>query len=272
VTRLPSGAAWLFCPADRPERFAKAMAAADVVILDLEDGVAAAARPAARQAIRAAAADLDHERVVIRVNAVGTPDHELDLAAVADGGYGVIMLAKAETPASLDALGELSVVALCETPAGVLAAPEIARHPACAALMWGAEDLMAALGGSSSRGPDGRYREVARYARSAVLLAAAAASKTSLDAVYLDIADLDGLADEAADAVASGFGAKAAIHPSQAAVIRRSFAPDERQLEQARRIVEAAEANPHGVFALDGVMIDEPLVRQARRILALGDL
>ncbi|MGH3280866.1 MAG: HpcH/HpaI aldolase/citrate lyase family protein [Trebonia sp.] len=269
MTNLP-GPALLFCPADRPDRYAKALAAADAVILDLEDAVGAGSKDAARAAL--AASDLDPARVIVRVNATGTPEHPADLAAVALTGYRRIMLAKAETRAQLDELGgEWQVVALCETPRGVLNAAEIAAAPNVVALMWGAEDLIAAMRGRSSRRPGGRYRDVALHARSAVLLAAAAHGKPAVDAVYVDIPDLDGLAAESDDAVASGFAFKACIHPSQAAVVRAAFRADEAQVAWARRVLAAAAgAGPRGggVLKVDGQMIDAPLIRQAEAILA----
>jgi citrate lyase subunit beta/citryl-CoA lyase len=140
------------------------------------------------------------------------------------------------------------------------------------ALMWGAEDLTAALGGRTSRLPDGRYRDFARHARSVALLAAAAAGKLAVDSVYVNITDLDGLAAEAEDAVASGFARKAAIHPSQVPVIRAAFRPDEAQAAWARRVLDAVAAgggtDGTGVIKVDGQMIDAPLIRQAEAILA----
>jgi citrate lyase subunit beta/citryl-CoA lyase len=171
----------------------------------------------------------------------------------------------------LDAFdSELRVLALCETPLGVLNAPEIASAPNVAAVMWGAEDLIAAMGGRSSRREDGRYRDVALHARSAVLLAAAAHGKAAVDSVYLDIPDTGGLAAEARDAVASGFAYKACIHPSQAAVVRAAFQPGDAQVAWARKVIAAARdaAETTGVIAVDGQMIDAPLLRQAEAILA----
>ncbi|GAA5190206.1 citrate (pro-3S)-lyase subunit beta [Rugosimonospora acidiphila] len=264
---LPDGPAWLFCPADRPERFDKAAAAADVVILDLEDGVAPGARPEARRALRHAAVRLDPARTVVRISPLGTPDHDADRAALRDLPLRTVMLAKTESAAQVATLSGLRVVALCETPAGVREAAAIAE--VSDALMWGAEDLIAGLGGSSSRRPDGRYRDVARHARAVALIAAGAAGIPALDSVYLDLDDLDGLAAEATDAVESGFAAKVCVHPRQVPVVRRAFAPTAQQLEAARRIVEAAGSRPGvGVFALDGRMVDEPLIRQARRLLS----
>ncbi|WP_432826296.1 HpcH/HpaI aldolase/citrate lyase family protein [Dactylosporangium sp. CA-092794] len=262
---MPEGVAWLFCPANKPGRFAKAADRADVVILDLEDAVGPGDRPAARRAL--AEQRLDPDRTVVRINPAGSPDHDLDLAALNETSYTTVMLAKTESAADARALAPLRVVALCETPAGVRNAGAIAATGNVEALMWGAEDLIAALGGTSSRFPGGRYRDVARHARSSVLLAAGAAGKLAIDAVYLDIPDLDGLNDESIDAAASGFGAKACIHPSQVPIVRAAYAPTSEELHWANRVL-AASASGGDAFTLDGRMIDEPVLRQARRILA----
>ena len=268
-TTLP-GPALLFCPADRPDRYAKALAAADGVILDLEDAVSADNKDTARTALVAAVPD--PARVIVRVNPAGTPEHAADLAALRPTGYRRIMLAKTETGAQLAELGDdWQVVALCETARGIVNAAEIAAAPNVIALMWGAEDLIASMRGRTSRYPDGRYRDVARHARSTVLLAATAHGKAAIDAVYVDIPDLDGLAAEAEDAAASGFSLKGCIHPTQAAVVRKAFQADEAQVAWARRVLAAvrdASAQDKGVLKVDGQMIDAPLIRQAEAILA----
>jgi citrate lyase subunit beta/citryl-CoA lyase len=269
VPSLP-GPALLFCPADRPDRYAKALAAADAVILDLEDGVGADGKDAARAAL--AATDLDPARVIVRVNATGTPEHAADIAALRGTGYRVIMLPKAETRRQLDELDRnWRIVALCETALGVVNAREIAAAPNVIAVMWGAEDLIASMRGRSSRFPDGRYRDVALHARSAVLLAAAAHGKPAIDAVYVNIPDLAGLAAESEDAAASGFTLKGCVHPSQVAVVRTAFQADEAQVAWARRVIAAARgagARDKGAIKVDGQMVDAPLIRQAEAILA----
>ncbi|MBN9158026.1 CoA ester lyase [Microbacterium sp.] len=265
------GPALLFCPADRDDRYEKALAAADTVILDLEDAVAPADKPAARE--RVAASALDPERTIVRVNPAGTADHALDLAALAGTGYRTAMLAKAESAADLDALHAAGhrVLALCETARGVVHAEEIAAHPAAIGLMWGAEDLIASMSGRSSRFGQGErdpggYRDVARHARSRVLLAAKAAGRAAVDSVHLDIADVEGLRAEALDAAASGFDATACIHPGQATVIRAAYAPTPAETDWAERVLAEAALRP-GVFRFDGHMVDEPVLRQARAIL-----
>jgi citrate lyase subunit beta/citryl-CoA lyase len=150
-----------------------------------------------------------------------------------------------------------------------LAVSELARTDNALALMWGAEDLFAVLGGTANRYPDGSYREVAQHVRSQTLLAAKAYGRLALDSVYLDIKDLDGLGKEVDDAVAVGFDAKVAIHPSQVAVIRAGYAPTAEQVEWARQVLEAAR-DERGVFQYDGVMVDAPVLRRAERIVALA--
>lgn len=262
---FPWGPALLFCPADRPERYAKALERADAVVLDLEDAVDPARRPAAREAL--AASDLDPARVIVRVNPAGGDDHAADLAALARTPYRAVMLPKAERVTDLAALGGRDVIALCETAAGVVAAPELARAEGVLALMWGAEDLVASLGGTSSRHRDGSYRDVARHARSAVLLAAGAAGVHAVDTVHLDIADLDGLRAEAEDAVAVGFAATACIHPGQVDTIREAYRPTAEALAEARDLLAAAEASGGGVFRFHGRMVDGPVLAHARSVV-----
>lgn len=263
------GPALLFCPADRPDRYQKAVDAADVVVIDLEDAVSAAGKAGAREAL--VKTPMDPERVIVRVNAVTSPEHAADLKALRATAYRRIMLAKTENARQLatitETLPELGVVALCETPLGILNAAEIAAAPNTIALMWGAEDLIAAIGGRTSRFPDGRhYRDVALHAGSTVLLAAAACGKPAIDSVYTAMTDLDGLAAEAEDAAACGFALKACIHPRQVPVVRRAFQPGEAQIRWARRVLEAASDG--GAKSVDGQMIDAPLVRQAEAVLA----
>ncbi|MDY6998532.1 MAG: CoA ester lyase, partial [Actinomycetota bacterium] len=267
TTGLVAGPGWLFCPADRPERFEKAAAAADVVILDLEDGVAAKDRPAARQAL--VDVPLDPARTVVRINPSDTADHPLDLEALSRTPYTTVMLAKTESPEQISALAPRNVVVLIETPMAALRVSELAGVDNAFALMWGAEDLFAVLGGTANRYPDGSYREVARHVRSQALLAAKAYGRLALDSVYLDIKDLDGLRAEADDAVAVGFDAKVAIHPSQVAVVRAAYAPTEEQVDWARRVLDTA-AGERGVFAFEGAMVDAPVLRRAERIVALA--
>ncbi|MBP3037027.1 CoA ester lyase [Arthrobacter sp. zg-ZUI100] len=259
------GPALLFCPADRPERFAKAADRADAVILDLEDAVAPGDKDAARRNL--VDSDLDPETTIVRVNPVGSADFEKDLAAIRQTPYRTLMVAKAEDPAALGAaLADFDVVALLETALGVVRAAEIAQVACVTALMWGAEDLMASLGGESSRHADGSYRGVAQHARATVLLAAGAYGKGAIDSIYGSIEDTGGLELEARDGVASGFAAKACIHPGQVPAVRAAYAPSEDEVLYAAELITESE-NQGGVFSFRGQMIDGPLLKQARQTL-----
>jgi citrate lyase subunit beta / citryl-CoA lyase len=262
-----NGPGWLFCPADRPERFAKAAAAADVVILDLEDGVAAKDREVARTAL--IETPLDPDRTVVRINPATTDDHAPDLDALSKTKYATVMLAKAEDPQQIRDLAPLDVVVLIETPLGAVMVNELARIDNSFALMWGAEDLFAVTGGTANRWPDGGYRDVAKHVRSQTLLASKAYGRMALDSVYLDIKNLDGLRAEADDAVAVGFDAKVAIHPTQVAAIRAAYAPTDAQVDWARRVLDTARAE-RGVFQFEGIMVDAPVLRRAERIVQLA--
>jgi citrate lyase subunit beta/citryl-CoA lyase len=262
-----NGPGWLFCPADRPERFGKAAAAADVVILDLEDGVAAKDREAARAAL--IDTPLDPDRTVVRVNPAATDDHALDLDALAKTKYTTVMLAKTEDPQQIRDLAPLDVVVLIETPLGAVVVNDLARIDNAFALMWGAEDLFAVTGGTANRWPDDSYRDVAKHVRSQTLLAAKAYGRMALDSVYLDIKNLDGLRAEADDAVAVGFDAKVAIHPTQVAVVRDAYAPTAEQVDWARRVLDTA-GGERGVFQFEGIMVDAPVLRRAERIVQLA--
>ena len=140
-----NGPALLFCQGDRPDRFSKAAAVADMVILDLEDGVGAAGKSHARVAVRDSR--LDPARTIVRVHPSGSPELDEDLRMLDRTDYMTVMVPKAESAASLNAFNGRVVIALCETPLGILNSAAIAACESVSALMWGAEDLTAALGG-----------------------------------------------------------------------------------------------------------------------------
>ena len=262
------GPAWLFCPADRPDRYGKALGVGDVVVVDLEDAVAADRKAMARDAVMRA--QLDPDRVVLRINGSGTADHRADVLLAREAGMTRVMLAKAEEPISVAALAPLQVFALVESPLGLLRVAELAAVSNVAGLMWGADDLVAGLGGTASRHPDGRYRDIARHARNQTLLAAKAHQRLALDGVHMDIQDTDGLREECEDAAAIGFDATLAIHPSQLPVIRAAYAPTADRVQWAQALL-AARADSGGVATFEGRMVDGPVYRQAQRLLDLHD-
>lgn len=260
-----AGPALLFCPADRPDRYEKAAARADVVIFDLEDAVGPEAKDEARRTL-ARALPAYSTNAVVRINQPGSPWFAADADMLRTVGHAAVMVPKVERRSDLDAVSDLEAVAICETAAGVVHSFDIASHGACRGLMWGSEDLIADLGGRRSRADDGSYYPLVEQARSTVRLAAAAAGKSALDTVSVDISDLETVRRDALAAVDLGFQGKACIHPDHVAVIREAFGVTDEQLEWAQGVVAMA-AEKAGVFRYRGRMIDEPLIRHARHIV-----
>jgi citrate lyase subunit beta/citryl-CoA lyase len=273
----------LFVPGDRPERMAKAMAgAADALILDLEDAVAPAAKPAARQAVRAfldAEQEARAKPIFVRVNPLDGGLADSDLEAIMPGHPDGIVLPKAEGGDSvaelarrLTARGNATALILAiatETPKSMFALGTYGEQPRLVGLTWGAEDLPAAIGATTGREEDGSYAPPYELARSLCLFGAAAAGVQPIETVYPAFRDLDGLAAYAARARRDGFRGMMAIHPAQIDVINAAFTPSDSEIAHARSVVAAFEASPEaGVLQLDGKMIDRPHLVQAQRLLA----
>jgi citrate lyase beta subunit len=269
VTTLLTARSLLFAPADDERKLAKALAGdADAVVADLEDAVAPEAKPAARDVVRRvfAAAGGGPLRLV-RVNAAGTAFHGDDVALTDGLELDGVVLPKA-TPAAVDALGPEGppVVAIVETAAGVRLAYEIATRPRVVALQIGAVDLGAEVGLE----PRDDGQELLYVRSKLVLDAVAAGIRSPFDVVHLDIAAGEALAHECRLARSLGLRGKACIHPTQIPVVNRAFSPSEAEVAWARKVVAAndeAAAGGRGVFALDGAMIDLPVVERARRVL-----
>jgi len=264
-TRAP-GPAWLFCPGDRPDRFGKAAAEADIVILDLEDAVAPQRKPAAREHVQARLSEMGQTNCVVRVNSVSSPDFHEDLAALGDFDDLILVLAKSDSARDVERLAPHPVIALCETTEGVLASREIARADNCAGIMLGTADLIADLG-IAGGGPTRGLEVIVSHARSAIVLAAAAAGLASIDTAYLSLADMAGLTREATTASEMGMTAKTCIHPSQVAAIRSAFLPRPEDVKWAHAVIAHAEADGSGASLLNGQMIDSPVITRARSVL-----
>ncbi|MBB3472380.1 CoA ester lyase [Sphingomonas sp. BK345] len=266
----------LFVPGDRPERMEKALGlGADALILDLEDSVAPAAKPAARDAVRRLIERAPGgPALLVRVNPVATEAFAADVAALAGAPLIGVVLPKAEGRATVAALrealpGDYPVLPIAtETPRAVFALGDY-DGAGLAGLTWGAEDLPAAIGASSSREADGGYTDPYRVVRALALFAAHAAGVPAIETVYPDFRDLDGLGAYAARGRRDGFTGMMAIHPAQVAVINAAFTPSEAELAAARRVVALFETNPGaGALQLDGRMVDAPHLAAARRLLA----
>lgn len=266
----------LFVPGDRPERMVKALGlGADALILDLEDSVAPANKADARRAIAdfLGGNDRSGPKLFVRVNPIDSGYFDDDLAVVLAGAPDGFVLPKAEGAATVRHLAERTSAPVLpiatETPAAIFRLGEYAEvADRLAGVTWGAEDLPAAIGASASRDREGDYLPPYQLARSLTLFAAAAAGVEPIETVYPNIQDLDGLNRIAEAAARDGFTGMMAIHPSQVPVINAAFTHSQAQVEQARAIVAAFDANPDvGALQLGGKMIDAPHLKQARRIL-----
>lgn len=278
----------LFVPADSDRKLARApQSGADALILDLEDSVVPANRPAARvKALEFLAASRKAAfRRYVRINPLQSGAALEDLAAVVPGEPDGVLLPKC-VPADLLALDHYlaaleAAFALAAQSVKVIAiatetAPAIFALGGYAGvserlegLTWGAEDLAAVVGGNNRRS-DGRYEDLYRLARALCLAGAAAAEVKAIDTVFTDFADKEGLEAECVAARRAGFVAKIAIHPGQVETINRTFSPSEEELLWAKRVVALFDENPEaGTVALDGRMVDKPHLTLARRLLAL---
>jgi len=261
-----NGPAWLFVPATRPDRVLRASQVADVTVIDCEDAVAPRERGRARKSLATLAENLDVEAAVVRVNAPGTDDLTDDLSAVTRAGFTSVMVPKAEEPELLARLAPLRVVALCETPRGILAAAALAAVPNVIGLMWGSVDLAAVLGVAPWRGApqEPGLPDVLAHARWQVLLAARANHVLAIDHAVVELDAMDGVAADARLAARSGYDAKACIHPRQVAVVRDAFTPSPEQLAWAGAVVSTGDT---GAQRHDGQLVDEAVRQQALRIL-----
>ncbi|MCU1517533.1 MAG: CoA ester lyase [Pseudarthrobacter sp.] len=262
----------LFVPGDRPERFAKAAAAgAGVVIIDLEDAVAPAAKSAALTAAVEAVAPSDGGPAVlalVRVNPLGSRQHDADItlllstARAAGSGLLGIMVPKAEDAGALrqlrsDMPKHLALVPLIESALGVVNAVELARVPGVTRLAFGAIDFALDI---DAEGGD-RFLD---HARSQLVLASRAAGIAApLDSPSTDIKNTARVAESARLARNFGFGGKLCIHPAQLDTVHRAFAPTAADVEWAMSVIGAEG----GAAQVDGQMIDRPVTERAKRIL-----
>ena len=271
---------YLFVPGDSARKQAKARdTGADALILDLEDSVAPEAKDAAREQTAAFLAEDAPMARLVRINALSTGRTAEDIAATASGRPDGYVLPKCEGLEDIRATADLIRAAGSSAPILVIAT-ETARavralmqqswaHPALGAIAWGAEDLAADLGALSNRDAEGRFRPPFALARTLALLAAKDAGVAAVDGPFTAIADVAGLAGESAAAFAMGYDGKLAIHPAQVPVIHAAFTPTAAQVDHARKVVQAMDGT--GVASLDGQMLDQPHLTQARKILALYD-
>lgn len=266
---------WLFVPADSERKIAKALdSEADAIILDLEDSVAPAQKPAAREIVRSLRPGSGSPSLWVRVNPLASEYHKDDLEVLANSAIGGIVLPKAECGTDVEELanrtGNIPIHAIVTETAASLFGLMSYRVPGVplAAMSWGAEDLSAALGASSKYDSDGTLSFTYKMARSLCLAGAVAAGIQPVDGVFADFRDPESLRSEAEAAAREGFTGKLAIHPDQVPVINAAFSPSRDDIVHAAAIVAAFEAEPHaGVLSIGGRMVDRPHLLQARRVL-----
>ena len=255
---------------------------ADALILDLEDAVAPDAKADARSRVCAAVRSGEYgaKELAIRINGLGTEWHEADLAAAADAGPDGIVVPKVNSAAevarlvdALDAAGapaRTKLWAMLETPVAILHAEEIATASArLTVLIMGTNDLAKELHAEHVPG-----RAPLQFGLQACLTAARLADKVILDGVYNDIKDDDGFRAECVQGRQFGFDGKTLIHPSQVEPCNEVFAPSEAEIASSQEIIaafEEAQAEGRGVVTVNGRMIENLHVDNARRILAVAD-
>ena len=276
--------ALIYVPGDDRHKIEKALTlGVDCICMDMEDGVALNRKAEARAAIARALQELDFGRSerLARINAVGSGLEKDDIEAILTHHPDGIVIPIIESPEQIQwASGKIEAAELAnswpvnsiclivdvETARGILNLKEIAAHPRLAALIFGAEDFAASVGATRTA----EAWEVF-YARSAVVTTASAYGLQAIDMVTIDFRDIEKVRREAEYGARLGYTGKQIIHPNQVAPVQEAFTPDGESIAHARRLVEAFEEHQKkgtGAFALDGKMIDMPLVKAAQNVLA----
>ncbi|MGI4857064.1 MAG: HpcH/HpaI aldolase/citrate lyase family protein [Janthinobacterium lividum] len=269
---------YLFVPGDHTERFAAALATdAHQVVIDLEDGVAHDTKDRAREQLavwlQTALTDADRGRVVVRVNASGSPWHDDDVAMFKDAPLHHLMVPKVEDAAELAALAARAgdgtiVIALVESVAGVVQLRDIAQAPGVARLAFGSSEF------GIDAGIEGSGSELDAVRSAFVIASRHAGLPAPIDGVTRS-PDKPGTTDTP-DAIAAavttarrfGFGGKLCLHGSHVEAINHGFAPTEAQREWATNVVTAWTAHPQGATTFDGKFVDKAMLDRAKRIMA----
>lgn len=276
----------MFVPGNNPGMMADAhIYGPDSIMLDLEDSVTMAEKDAARLLVYQALKTVDYgnTEMVVRINPLNTPYGKKDIEAVVKAGVDVIRMPKTETAEEvvevereiervkreLGCVGRTKIMAAIESTLGIVNAYAIATaSPRMMGIALGAEDYCANL--KAQRTPGG---DELRLARETIVVAARAAGIDALDTVYSNLNDMETFRQEVEYIKTLGFDGKSIINPRQIEVINEVFAPKEKEITKARAIIAAikeAEAKGSGVIALNGKMIDRPVVIRAQRTINLA--
>jgi len=278
----------LFVPADSEKKLAKSQSSpADALILDLEDSVAAQNRPKARGLVKEFLKEKHSQSIWVRINPLGSEDFIRDVESVVVSNPVGLVIPKPDGPQTLREIdnhistreakadvphGSIKLLPVAtETPEAVLTLGEYRNPPPrLAAMSWGAEDLSAALGAATNRDENGEFLFVHKMVRALVLIAAKAAGVDAIETLHADFRDAKGLERVARAAQREGFSGMLAIHPDQVETINAAFTPSAADIEHAKKVV-AAFAQGAGVASLDGKMLDQPHLKQAKHVLALAE-
>jgi citrate lyase beta subunit len=281
---MHSRRALLYMPGDDRRKIEKATTlGVDCICMDMEDGVAVTRKVEARAVIAQAMKELDFGKSerCIRINSIGSGVEKYDLAAALATNPDSIVVPKIETPEQMAwvsehietyelssniNIGSIRLLIGVETAKGILNLKEIAEAAKrLEAIIFGAEDYAASVGATRTK----EATEVL-YARSAVVTACAANDLQGIDMVYIDFRDMDGLRIEAEQGARLGFSGKQIIHPDQVIPVQEAFTPSDEAIAYAQRVVETfmtSQKEGKGAYALDGKMIDMPLLKNAQKVL-----
>jgi citrate lyase subunit beta/citryl-CoA lyase len=278
----------LFVPADSEKKLAKAKSSpADALILDLEDSVAAENRTKARGLAKEFLKGKHPQSIWVRINPLGSDDFIRDIEAMTPSQPAGFVVPKPDGPQTLNAVdghlitretnaglahGSIKLLPVAsETAVAALSLQDYRiKPPRLAALTWGAEDLSAALGAATNRDENGEFLLTYKIVRSMALIAAKAAGVDAIETLHADFRDAKGLERAARAAQREGFSGMLAIHPDQVETINAAFTPSTSDIEHAKKVV-AAFANGAGVASLDGKMLDQPHLKQAKNVLAMDE-
>lgn len=267
---ISTASSYLFVPANRPERYARALeSGADAVIVDLEDAVAPSQKEEARATLaRWLQGNGPQPRLWVRINAADTEWHGDDLLTFSAPSIAGIVLPKAQEASTLTSIARrlgpgCGLIALIESAAGLAAMREIAAVPGIQRLAFGSIDAQVDLG--MQCGPE--EEELMHLRVEMVMASRLAGIAPPIDGVTTDFNDDAFLARMVQRARRLGFGAKLCIHPRQVAVVRRGFMPGEKELAWAEEVMAAVRASDGGAISLKGRMIDKPVILQAEQLL-----
>src|SRR5215216_1314755 len=281
---MHSRRALLYMPGDDRRKIEKATTlGVDCICMDMEDGVAVMRKAEARAVIAQAMKDLDFGKSerCIRINSIGSGLEKYDLAAALATNPDSIVVPKIETPeqvawvsehietyelsSNINA-GSIRLLIGVETAKGILNLREIAEaDKRLEAIIFGAEDYASSVGATRTK----EAMEVL-YARSAIVMACAANDLQAIDMVYIDFRDIEGVRLEAQQGAGLGFSGKQVIHPNQVLPVHEAFTPSDEEIAYAQRVVETfmtSQKEGKGAYALDGKMIDMPLLKNAQKVL-----